>query len=171
MDLRAEEKAGQGHKQGLPEIDVSEWEITYTKTCPREGKRSCNTSKTTQLPANETLPRTAKRAKKNERKRLRLIKKAHQQISKPGSFHRICVTNVDNPDITDVIVQITNIRFRTSEQLSVLKTSTRVFKESQIRLTLWVTPLSQNHSSHPLVISNLRTRFFLRGVDCDTPGF
>jgi hypothetical protein len=86
MDLRAEEKADQGHKRELSAIDVSEWEITCTETCPREGKRSCNTSKTTQLPANETLSRTAKRAKKKERKRLRLIKKAQQQISKPGEF-------------------------------------------------------------------------------------
>jgi hypothetical protein len=38
MDLRAEEKADQGRKRGLPEIDVSEWEITCTETCPREGK-------------------------------------------------------------------------------------------------------------------------------------
>jgi hypothetical protein len=29
----------------------------------------------------------------------------------------------------------------------------------------------QNHSSPPLVNSNLGTRFFLRGVDCDAPGF
>jgi hypothetical protein len=29
----------------------------------------------------------------------------------------------------------------------------------------------QNHPSPPLVISNLGTRFFLRGVDCDAPGF
>jgi hypothetical protein len=29
----------------------------------------------------------------------------------------------------------------------------------------------QNHSSPPLIISNLGTRFFLRGVDCDAPGF
>jgi hypothetical protein len=82
MDLRAEEKAAQGHKRGLPEIDVSEWEITCTETCPREGKRSCNPSSATQPPANETLSRTAKRAKKKERKRLRLIQEAQQPISK-----------------------------------------------------------------------------------------
>jgi hypothetical protein len=86
MDLRAEEKTDQGRKRGLPEIDVSEWEITCTETCPREGKRSCNPSSATQLPASETPSRTSKKAKKKERKRLRLIKKAQQQISKPGEF-------------------------------------------------------------------------------------
>jgi hypothetical protein len=83
MDLRAEEKADQGHKRGLPEIDVSEWEITCTETCPREGKRSCNPNKTTQLPASKTPSRTTKRAKKKERKRLRLIQEAQQPVSKP----------------------------------------------------------------------------------------
>jgi hypothetical protein len=76
MDLRAEEDALRGNKRGLPEIDVSEWEITCTETCPREGKRSCNPSSATQLPASETLSRTAKRVKKKERKRLRLIQEA-----------------------------------------------------------------------------------------------
>jgi hypothetical protein len=100
-----------------------------------------------------------------------LSRKPRNKSPSPETFHPVCATIVDNPDITDVIVQITNIRFRTSEQLSVLKASTRVFKERQIRLTLWVTPLSQNHTSPPLVISNLGTRFFLMGVGCDAPGF
>jgi hypothetical protein len=86
MDLRAEERANNGSKRVLSEIDVSEWEITCTETCPREGKRSCNPNRTAQLPARATPSRTAKRAKKKERKRLRLIKKAQQQISKPGEF-------------------------------------------------------------------------------------
>jgi hypothetical protein len=51
MDLRAEERANRGNKRVLSEIDVSEWKITCTETCPREGKRSCNPDKTTQLPA------------------------------------------------------------------------------------------------------------------------
>jgi hypothetical protein len=83
MDLRAEERANKGSKQELSEIDISEWEITCTETCPREGERSCNPHKTTQLPANETLSRTTKRAKKKERKRLRSIQEAQQLISKP----------------------------------------------------------------------------------------
>jgi hypothetical protein len=91
MDLRAEERANKGSKRELSKIDVSEWEITCTETCPREGKRSCNPSKTTQLPANETPSRTSKRAKKKERKRLRLIQEAQQPISKPKDLPpRLC---------------------------------------------------------------------------------
>jgi hypothetical protein len=51
MDLRAEERASKGSKRELSEIDVSEWEITCTETHPLKGKRSCNPSKATQLPA------------------------------------------------------------------------------------------------------------------------
>jgi hypothetical protein len=91
MDLRAEEKIGQGHKRGLPEIDVSEWEITCTETCPRKGKRSCNPSKTTQRTASTPPVRTSKKAKKKERKRLRLIQEAQQPISTPKDLPpRLC---------------------------------------------------------------------------------
>jgi hypothetical protein len=54
MDLRAEEKANRGHERVFSEIDVSEWEITCTETYPHQGKRRCNPSKATQLPASET---------------------------------------------------------------------------------------------------------------------
>jgi hypothetical protein len=91
MDLRAEEDAIRGNKRVLSEIDVSEWEITCTETCPREGKRRCNPSEATQLPASETPSRTTKRAKKKERKRLRLIQEAQQPISKPKDLPpRLC---------------------------------------------------------------------------------
>jgi hypothetical protein len=91
MDLRAEERANRGSKRVLSKIDVSEWENTCTDTCPHKGKRSCNPSKATQLPAGATPSRTAKRAKKKERKRLCLVKKAPQQISKPGDIPpRLC---------------------------------------------------------------------------------
>jgi hypothetical protein len=91
MDLRAEEDAIRGNKRVFSEIDVSEWEITCTDTCPREGKQSCNPSSAAQLPANETLSRTAKRAKKKERKRLRLIQEAQQPISTPKDLPpRLC---------------------------------------------------------------------------------
>jgi hypothetical protein len=91
MDLRAEERANKGSKRVLSEIDVSEWEITCTETCPREGKRSCNPSKATQLPTSATPSRTTKWARKKERNRLRLVKKAPQQISKPGDIPpRLC---------------------------------------------------------------------------------
>jgi hypothetical protein len=86
MDLRAEERANRGDKRALSEIDVSKWEITCTETCPCEGKRSCNPSKATQLPVGKTPSRAMKSARKKERKRLRLIKKAQQQISKHGEL-------------------------------------------------------------------------------------
>jgi hypothetical protein len=84
MELRKEERASRGNKRVLSEIDVSEWEITCTETCPREGKRRCDTSKAAQLPVGKTPSRATKLERKKERKRLRLIKKAQQQISKPG---------------------------------------------------------------------------------------
>jgi hypothetical protein len=91
MDLRAEEDAIRGNKRVLSEIDVSEWEITCTETCPREGKRSCNPSSATQLPASETPSRTTKTAKKKERRRLRLIQEAQQPISTPKDLPpRLC---------------------------------------------------------------------------------
>jgi hypothetical protein len=91
MDLRAEERANQGNKRVLSEIDVSEWEITCTETCPREGKRRCNANKATRLPASATPSRAARLKRKKERKRLRLIKKAQRQISKPEEVpSRLC---------------------------------------------------------------------------------
>jgi hypothetical protein len=86
MDLREEERANQGNKRVLSEIDAGEWEITCMKTCPREVKRRCNTNKATQPPANATPSRAMKLKRKKERKRLRPIKKAQQQISKPGEL-------------------------------------------------------------------------------------
>jgi hypothetical protein len=86
MDLRAEVRPNRGTKRVLSEIDVSEWEITCTETCPHEGKRSCNPSKATQLLVGKTPSRATKSAKKKEREKLRLIKEAQQQISKPGGF-------------------------------------------------------------------------------------
>jgi hypothetical protein len=54
MDLRKEERKGQSNKRVLSEIDVSEWEITYKKIRPCEGKRSYISGKTTQLLEGET---------------------------------------------------------------------------------------------------------------------
>jgi hypothetical protein len=91
MDLRAEERENKGSKRVLSEIDVSEWEITCTETCLREGKRSCNPSKATQLPVGKTPSRATKSARKKERKRLRHIKEAQQPISKPRDLPpRLC---------------------------------------------------------------------------------
>jgi hypothetical protein len=82
MDLRAEEEAFRGNKRGLPEIDVSEWEITCTETCPRKGKRSCNPNKTTQRTTIATPAQISKKAKKKEKRRLRRIQEAQQPIPK-----------------------------------------------------------------------------------------
>jgi hypothetical protein len=91
MDLRAEERANRGSKRVLSEIDISEWEITCTETHPHKGKRRCNPSKTTQLPASATPSRATRSARKKERKRLRLIKEAQQPISKPRDLPpRLC---------------------------------------------------------------------------------
>jgi hypothetical protein len=86
MDLRQEERANRGNKRVLSEIDVSEWEITCTETCPREGKRRCDISKATQLPVGETPSQAARLRKKKKKKKLRLIKKGQQQIYKPGDL-------------------------------------------------------------------------------------
>jgi hypothetical protein len=91
MDLRAEEDAIRASKRVLSEIDISEWEITCTETCPRKGKRSCNPRSATQLPTSEKSSRTTKRAKKKEKRRLRLIQEAQQPISQPKNLPpRLC---------------------------------------------------------------------------------
>jgi P pilus assembly chaperone PapD len=74
MHLREEERANRGNKRVLPEIEVSEWEITCKET-----------SKATQTPVGET-PSQATRLRRKKKKRLRLIKKGQQQISKPGDL-------------------------------------------------------------------------------------
>jgi hypothetical protein len=91
MDLREEERANRGNKRVLSEIEVSEWEITCMETRPHEGKQICDTSKATQLPVGGTRTRATRLKRKKKRKRLHLIKKAQQQISKPGEFPpRLC---------------------------------------------------------------------------------
>jgi hypothetical protein len=91
MDLGVEERANRGNKWVLSEIDVCEWEITCTETCPCEGERRCNPSKATRLPVGNTPSQTTKSARKKERKRLRLIKEAQQPISKPRDLPpRLC---------------------------------------------------------------------------------
>jgi hypothetical protein len=174
MDLRAEEKADQGHKRGLPEIDVSEWEITCTETCPREGKRSCNPSSATQPPASGTLSRTAKRAKKKERKRLRFIQEAQQPISKPKELPpRLCY-NCRQPG--HFANKCPNPRQQKPQQQkqnpgSAINNNKPSPQVEQSQLKFVGNTSIQNHSSPPLVISNLGTRFLLRGVDYDAPGF
>jgi hypothetical protein len=174
MNLRAEGKADQGHKRGLPEIDVSEWEITCTETCPREGKQSCNPSKTTQRTAITTPARISKKAKKKERKRLRLIQEAQQPISKPRDLPpRLCYNcrqpgHFANKCPNPIQQKPQQQKQNPGSAINNNKPSPQV---EQSQLNFVGNASIQNHSSPPLVISNLGTRFLLRGVDCDAPGF
>jgi hypothetical protein len=114
MDLREEERANRGNKRVLSEIDVREWEITWTETRPREGKRRCDTSKATQLLVGETPSRATRLRRKRKKKRLRLIKKGQEFLS-PETFHPVCATIVNNPGISYVIAQISRVRTSTLE--------------------------------------------------------
>jgi hypothetical protein len=136
MDLRAEEKANRGNKRVLSEIDVSKWEITCRETCPREGKKRCDTGKATQLPVGKTPSRATKLKRKKERKRLRLIKKAQQPISKPGELPpRICY-NCRQPGILPMSARTPDSRSpssrsRTSDPLRATATRSQAFKWSK----------------------------------------
>jgi hypothetical protein len=174
MDLRAEEDAIRGNKRVLSEIDVSEWEITCTETCPREGKRSCNPDKTTQRTASTTPSQTTKRAKKKERKRLRLIQEAQQPISKLKDLPPLLCYNCRQPG--HFSNKCPNPRQQKPQQQeqnpgSAINNNKPSPQVEQSPLNFLGNTLTQNHSSPPLVISNLGTRFFLRGVGCDAPGF
>jgi hypothetical protein len=87
----------------------------------------------------------ATRLRKKKRRSFASSRKASNKSPSLETFHPVCATIVDNPDITDIIAQISSIRIRTFEQLSVLTARTLFFKESQTGLTLWVAPLSKNH--------------------------
>jgi hypothetical protein len=45
MDLTKEEGKSQNRKQAFPEMDLSEWEITFKEFCPRRGKQNDNNGK------------------------------------------------------------------------------------------------------------------------------
>jgi hypothetical protein len=169
MDLRAEERANKGSKRELFEIDVSEWEITCTETCTREGKRSCNPDKTTQLTASTTPSRTTKRAKKKERKSLRLIQEAQQPISKPKDLPPRLSYNCRQPG--HFANECPNPKKQKQNPGSAINNNKPSPQVEQSQLNFLGNTLTQNHSSPPFVISNLGTRFFLRGVGCDAPGF
>jgi hypothetical protein len=136
MYLRQEERANRGNKRVLFEIDVSEWEITCKETRPCEGKHRCDTSKTTQPPVGGTLTRATRLRRKKKRKKLRLIKKGQQQISKPETFHPICATIVDNPGITQMSARTADSRSpsnrsKTPDPLRTTTTTSQAFKRSK----------------------------------------
>jgi hypothetical protein len=54
MDLMKEEGKSRSRKRAFPEIDLSEWGITYKEFCPRKSKRSDDISKIDQLVKSET---------------------------------------------------------------------------------------------------------------------
>jgi hypothetical protein len=171
MDLREEERANRGNKRVLSEIDVSEWEIICTETRPREGKQRCDTSKAAQLPVGKTPLRATRLKRKKKRKRLRLIKKAQQQISKPGEFPPRLCHNCRQP--RHYRHNCPNLQHQ-DQNLSATKSAHGKNPIFQGQLDQH-SPLGNTSIQEPLplslVISNLGTRFFLRGVGCDAPGF
>jgi hypothetical protein len=103
-----------------------------------------------------------------------LPRKPSNRSPNPKIFLPGCATILDSPGILSISARnpdsrSPNSRSRTPDLLST--TTSQALKWSKANSISWVTLLSQNHSPLPLVISNLGTRFFLRGVDCDAPGF
>jgi hypothetical protein len=45
MDLTKEEGNSRNRKRAFPEVDLSEWGITYKEFCPRKGKQSDHSGK------------------------------------------------------------------------------------------------------------------------------
>jgi hypothetical protein len=176
MDLRAEERANRGSKRVLSEIDVSEWEITCTETCPREGKRRCNTNKATQHPASATRSRAVRLKRKKERKRLRLIKKAQQQMSKPGEVPPGLCNNCIQPGHYAKVCP--NPRQQNPQQQKQNPGSANGNRSNKPSLQVEQSPLDflgNTSIPEPLLTSSCsfesRDEILLRGVDCDAPGF
>jgi hypothetical protein len=170
MDLREEERANRGNKRVFSEIDISDWEITCTETCLREGKWRCDTSKATQLPVGET-PSQAARLRNKKKKKLRLIKKGQQQIYKPGDLPPRSCYSCRQPG--HYKHNCPNLQHQ-DQNLGVAKCAhgeNLIFQGKPERLNSMGNTSIQEPLPLSLVNSNLGTRFFLRGVGCDAPGF
>jgi hypothetical protein len=137
MDLRAEERVNRGNKRVLSEIDVSEWEITCTETCPHKGKRRCNPSKATQLPVGKTPSRATKLKRKKRRGRgSALSRKPSNKSLSPETLHPVCATIVDNPGITQRSARTPDSRTpsnrsRTPDSLLTTTATSQAFKWSK----------------------------------------
>jgi hypothetical protein len=164
MDLREEEKANRGNKRVLSEIDVSEWEITCMETCPHEGKRRCNPSKATQLPVGKTRSCAARLKRKKERKRLRLIKKAQQQISKPEEVPpRLCYNCIQPGNYTK---ECPNPRQQNPQQQKQNPGSANGNRSNKPSLQVEQSPLNfLGNTSIPETLPHLLLKFGISGRD------
>jgi hypothetical protein len=140
-------------------------------TRPHEGKQRCDTSKATQLPVGKTPSRATRLKRKRKRKWLRLIKKAQQPISKPGEFPPRLCHNCRQPwhyrhNCPNLQHQGQNLR-----ATKCAHGKNPIFKGKPDRLNSMGNTSVQEPLPLSLVNSNLGTRFFLRGVGCDAPGF
>jgi hypothetical protein len=98
MDLRREERKSQSNKRVLFEICLSEWGITYKEIRPREGQWSCNIDKINQLLGGETRSQDEILGEWKGKK-LCLVKKDQQQVSKSKKLPPAFATIVNNPGI------------------------------------------------------------------------
>jgi hypothetical protein len=136
MDLIKEERKGRSNKRVLSEIDVSEWEITYKEICSREGKLSYNSGKTTQLLEGETRSQ-AEILGTQKGKKLCIIKKDQQQVSKPKELPPRLFYNCEQPghfkrNCSNPKQHKPNSRIRTLEQLNVITARSRPFKPDEL---------------------------------------
>jgi hypothetical protein len=171
MDLSKEERTSRNNKRILSEIDVSEWEITYKETRPRECKRRCDTGKATQLAVGEIHSQAA-RVGKRKKKKLRLIKKDQQQIFEHRGLPPHLCYNCKQPrhfmrNFLNPQQQKQNFGATKSDHGKKLIVQ---WKPIQLNSTGNLSPF-KNYLLIASANSNLGTRFFLRGVGCDAPGF
>jgi hypothetical protein len=86
----------------LSEIDVSEWEITYKEICPREGKQSYDSGKTTQLLEGEARSQAEILGHKRERSSIS-SRKISNKFQSLRNFRPAFATIVDNLGISKQI--------------------------------------------------------------------